>query len=379
MRPGFRLAPLSTPLVQEWEQYYAKRPDYMARMVDRGSRYLYHVIEEVERRGMPAEVALLPMIESAYNPQAYSRAHASGMWQFIPSTGKLYGLRQNYWYDGRRDVLAATSAALDYLEKLYGMFNDWNLALAAYNWGEGAVSRAIAKNQAKGLPTDYESLAMPTETRNYIPKLQAVRNIVANPEQFGVTLASVPNKPYFATVATSRHIDVKLAARFAEMPIEEFRFLNPAHNKPVIKAVGSETIVLPIEKIAVFQRNLEAHDEPLVSWQTYVVKRSDKPEKIAAKHGMTLAQLMEVNGITGKKRIIPGQTILVPHKGSAEPYLPDLPAPKVATTRYKKAKCTQVRNGVRKAVPCATGKKKKKTTTVRAPAKHAPAAVQAAR
>jgi len=267
MRPGFRLTSLSTPLVQEWEQYYAKRPDYVARMVDRGSRYLYHVIEEVERRKMPAEVALLPMIESAYNPQAYSRAHASGMWQFIPSTGKLYGLRQNYWYDGRRDVLAATSAALDYLENLYGMFNDWNLALAAYNWGEGAVSRAIAKNQAKGLPTDYESLTMPAETRNYIPKLQAVRNIIANPEQFGITLASVPNKPYFATVATNRHIDVKLAAKFAEMPIEEFRFLNPAHNKPVIKAVGSETIVLPIEKIAVFQRNLDAHDKPLATWQ----------------------------------------------------------------------------------------------------------------
>jgi membrane-bound lytic murein transglycosylase D len=376
MRPGFRLPPVSTPLVQEWEQYYAKRPDYVARMVDRGSRYLYHIIEEVERRKMPAEVALLPMIESAYNPQAYSRAHASGMWQFIPSTGKLYGLRQNYWYDGRRDVLAATSAALDYLENLYGMFNDWNLALAAYNWGEGAVSRAIAKNQAKGLPTDYESLTMPAETRNYIPKLQAVRNIVANPEQFGITLASVPNKPYFATVATSRHIDVKLAAKFAEMPIEEFRFLNPAHNKPVIKAVGSENIVLPIEKIAVFQRNLDAHDKPFATWQAYTVKRSDKPEQIAAKHGMTLAQLMEVNGITGRKKIIPGQTILVPHKGTAEPYLPDLPAPKVATARHKKAKCTQVRNGVRKSVPCATGKKKK-TTTVRAPAKQAPATVQA--
>jgi membrane-bound lytic murein transglycosylase D len=375
MRPGFRLTPLSTPLVQEWEQYYAKRPDYVARMVDRGSRYLYHVIEEVERRRMPAEVALLPMIESAYNPQAYSRAHASGMWQFIPSTGKLYGLRQNYWYDGRRDVLAATSAALDYLEKLYGMFNDWNLALAAYNWGEGAVSRAIAKNQAKGLPTDYESLTMPAETRNYIPKLQAVRNIVANPEQFGITLASVPNKPYFATVATSRHIDVKLAAKFAEMPIEEFRFLNPAHNKPVIKAVGSETIVLPIEKIAVFQRNLDAHDEPLATWQAYTVKRSDKPEQIAAKHGMTLAQLMEVNGVNGKKKIVPGQTILVPHSGTAEPNLPDLPAPKVTTVRYKKAKCTQVKNGVRKSVPCATGKKK--TTTVRAPAKRTTVTAQA--
>ena len=362
MRMGFRLAPLGSALVQDWEQYYARRPDYVARMVDRGSRYLYHVIEEVERRNMPAEIALLPMIESAYNPQAYSRSHASGMWQFIPSTGKLYGLRQNFWYDGRRDVLAATSAALDYLEKLHGMFDDWNLALAAYNWGEGAVSRAIAKNQAKGLPTDYESLTMPAETRNYVPKLQAVRNIIANPEQFGITLADVPNRPYFATVTTDRHIDVKLVAKFAEMSVEEFHFLNPAHNKPVIKASGSETIVLPIDKVAVFRRNLEANDRPLVSWQAYTMKRSDKPEQVAAKHGMTLAQLKEVNGVAGKTKIGPGQTLMVPMKGTAEPNLPDLPAPKVTLARYKpkKARCVQVRNGVRKVVNCASSKKSTK-------------------
>lgn len=361
IRPGFRLAPLASPLVQEWEQYYAKRPDYVARMIERSSRYLFHVVEEVERRKMPAEIALLPMIESAYNPQAYSRAHASGMWQFIPSTGKLYGLRQNYWYDGRRDVLAATSAALDYLEKLHGMFNDWNLALAAYNWGEGAVSRAIARNQAKGLPTDYESLTMPAETRNYIPKLQAVRNIIANPEQFGLQLASVPNRPYFTTVTTQRHIDVQLAASFAEISLEEFRFLNPAHNKPVIKADGSETIVLPVDRVAAFQRNLEAHDQPLVSWQTYTMKRNDKPEAVAAKHGMTLAKLKEVNGIAANKQLVPGQTLLVPLKGNAEPNLPDLPAPKVTTVRYrpkKAARCVQVKNGVRKVVNCPVSKKK---------------------
>src|SRR5262245_53915061 len=161
------------------------------------------------------------------------------------------------------------------------MFGSWELALASYNWGEGAVGRAIAKNQAKGLPTDYESLTMPAETRNYIPKLQAVRNIIANPAQFGITLADVPNRPYFATVTTPRHIDVKLAASFAEMSMEDFRFLNPAHNKPVIKASDSETIVLPIEKISVFKRNYEANERPLVSWQAYTVKRSDKPEELA--------------------------------------------------------------------------------------------------
>ncbi|MBI3044578.1 MAG: transglycosylase SLT domain-containing protein [Betaproteobacteria bacterium] len=369
VRGGFQLANLENPLVRDWETWYSTRPDYVARMVERGSRFLYHVVEEVERRKMPAEIALLPMIESAYNPQAYSRAHASGMWQFIPSTGKLYGLRQNFWYDGRRDVLAATAAALDYLEKLYGMFGDWNHALAAYNWGEGAVARAIAKNQAKGLPTDYESLTMPAETRNYLPKLQAVKNIVASPEQFGITLAAVPNRPYFATVTTSHHIDVELAAKLAEIPLEEFRFLNPAHNKPVIKADGSESIVLPIDKIAVFQSNLESHDQPLVSWQAYTVKRSDKPEKIAAKHGITLAQLKQVNGINGRKKIVAGQTLMVPLNGSAEPNLPDLPAPKVAPVRYraKKARCYQVRNGVRKAVRCAAAKKP--VVKTRAPAK----------
>jgi membrane-bound lytic murein transglycosylase D len=290
IRAGFQMQNINGPLVQQWEQYYSTRPDYVARMVGRGSHFLYHVMEELDRRKMPAEIALLPMIESAYNPEAYSRAHAAGMWQFIPSTGKHYGLRQNFWYDGRRDVLAATGAALDYLEKLYKQFNDWNLALAAYNWGEGAVSRAMTRNQAKGLPTDYESLAMPAETRNYLPKLQAVKNIVANPEQYGIKLVDVPNRPYFATVTLPRHIDVKVAASLAEIPVEEFKFLNPAHNKPVIRA-DAETIVLPVDKVMVFQRNLVAHEKPLVSWQAYTVKRSDKPEQIAAKHGMSMAQL----------------------------------------------------------------------------------------
>jgi membrane-bound lytic murein transglycosylase D len=298
------------------------------------------------------------------------------MWQFIPSTGKLYGLQQNFWYDGRRDVLAATSAALEYLEKLNGMFNDWNLALAAYNWGEGAVSRAIARNQAKGLPADYQSLAMPAETRNYLPKLQAVKNIVANPDQYGIKLAEVPNRPYFATVTTPHHIDVKVAATLAEISVEEFKFLNPAHNKPVIRADGSETIVLPVEKVMVFQRNLTAHEKPLVSWQAYTVKRSDKPEKIAAKHGMTVSQLKAANNIPPNRRIVAGQTLMVPLKGNAEPYLPDLPAPKLTVSRKKQMKCYMTRNGVRKAVACARGKKKKTTTVKAAPAKRTTVATQ---
>jgi len=325
IRAGFRLPDLDGVLVQQQENWYSSNPDYVARMVDRGSHFLYHVVEEIERRRMPTEIALLPMIESAYNPQAYSRAHASGMWQFIPSTGKIYGLRQNFWYDGRRDVLAATSAALDYLEKLYADFGDWTLALAAYNWGEGAVSRAIARNKARGLPTDYESLAMPLETRKYVPKLQAVKNIVANPGRFGLVLANVPDQPYFATVTTRDHIDVQLAASLAEMSLEEFRFLNPAHNKPVIRADGSETLVLPIEKVAVFEKNLETHNRPLVSWQAYTVKRSDKPEKIASKHGMTLAELKEANGLPPGERSSPGRRCSCPCEAKSSRTCPTCP------------------------------------------------------
>lgn len=338
LRKGLVMNDLNNPLVRDWEQWYSSRPDYVARMVERSSRVLFHVIEEVERRKMPAEIALVPMIESAYNPQAYSRAHASGMWQFIPSTGKIYGLRQNWWYDGRRDIVAATNAALDYLEKLHGMFGSWDLALASYNWGEGGVSRAIAKNQAKGLPTDYESLTMPAETRNYLPKLQAVKNIVLDPARFGLTLADIPNEPYFATVTTKRHIDVQLAAKFAEISDEEFRFLNPAHNKPVINANSAETIVLPKHKVATFLANLEKHDRPLVSWQAYTVKAGERPEKIAAKHGITLAELRQINGITGRKKIATGQPLLVPAKAGAEPYLPNLPAASLVMARTKKSR-----------------------------------------
>ena len=326
IRGGFAMAPIDNELVRDWENWYSSRPDYVARMIGRSSRFLFHIVEEVEKRRMPMEVALLPMIESAYNPVAYSKSHASGIWQFIPSTGKSYGLRQNWWYDGRRDVIAATGAALDYLEKLYGMFGDWNLALASYNWGEGAVGRAIERNRAKGLPTDYESLTMPAETRNYLPKLIAVKNIISNPARYGLQIADVPNEPYFETVTVRRHIDVKVAAKLAEMPLDEFKFLNPGHNKPVIRAGEAERIVLPKYKVATFKSNLEAHDKPLVSWQAVTLRAGEKAEKVAASHGMTLAELKEVNGLAHQRNIVTGQPLLVPLKGgSAEPQLPDLP------------------------------------------------------
>ena len=215
IRRGFAMEDLDTALVRQHERYYASRPDYVARMTERATLYLFHIVEEVERRGMPSELALLPFIESAFNPQAMSIARASGMWQFIPSTGRHYELTQNVFRDDRRDVLASTRAALDYLGKLHAMFGDWQLALAAYNWGEGSVQRAVASNRRAGKRTDYSSLRMPAETRNYLPKLQAMKNIIARPEAFSVALPAIENHPYFLSVPIERDIDVPLAARLA--------------------------------------------------------------------------------------------------------------------------------------------------------------------
>ena len=326
IRSGFAMTPIENERVHDWENWYASRPDYVARMIDRSSRFLFHIVEEVEKRKMPMEVALLPMIESAYNPVAYSRSHASGIWQFIPSTGKTYGLRQNWWYDERRDVIAATGAALDYLEKLHGMFGDWNLALASYNWGEGAVSRAVERNRAKGLPGDYESLSMPSETRNYLPKLMAVKNIIANPARYGLQIADIPNEPYFETVTVKQHIDVKMVAKLAEMPVEEFKFLNPGHTKPVIRAGEAERIVLPKHKVAIFRANFDKHDTPLLSWQAVTLRPGERADKVAALHGMTLAELKQVNGLAHQRKIATGQPLLVPLKGEPQDAkLPDIP------------------------------------------------------
>ena len=313
MRHGFAMPDLHDDLVLYHQQWYMNRPDYLRRMVDRSSRYLHYIVDELDKRGMPMELALLPMVESAYNPMAYSRSKASGLWQFIPATGKRYNLDQDWWKDERRDIVASTSAALEYLQSIYEMHGDWHLALASYNWGEGAVGRAIGKNRAQGLPTDYLSLTMPTETRNYVPKLQALKNIFRNPALMAeLDLPNVPNRPYFATVTTDSHIDVKVAAELAEMPVQEFVALNPAHNRPVIQ---SETpLVIPAEKLETFINNLEAHGEdnkPLSAWQTYTLRPGDRLEKIAPRFGMTVANLKAANGIKGKISLPPGLTLLV--------------------------------------------------------------------
>ncbi len=314
-RAGFAMRELDSPLIAKHEQWYANRPDYVARMTERAGRYLYFIMGEVERRGMPTEIALLPMIESAFNPGAYSVSRASGIWQFIPSTGRNFGMAQNWWYDGRRDIVSATTGALDYLQKLHDMFGDWELALAAYNCGEGAVQRAQARNRARGLPVNFTSLKLPEETRNYVPKLLAIKNIVANPAAYGLVLQPIRNEPYFTAIATAKHIDVKLAAQLANMKVDEFMALNPAHNRPVILQENSDLILLPIDKVETFRANLEAYDKPLVSWQAYQPKKGERLDRLAPRFGLSVERLKSVNGLSGRSRLSSGQTLLVPING----------------------------------------------------------------
>lgn len=313
IKDGYELPDVKSPYTTTHEEWYSSRPDYIKRMVERSQRYLYHIVEEVQKRGMPTEIALLPMIESAFNPQAYSRSKASGIWQFVPATGKHFGLQQNWWVDNRRDVTAATNAALDYLQKLHGMFGSWDLALAAYNAGEGTIQRAIDKNRRLGLATNYQSLSLPPETRNYVPKLQAIKNIVTEPEKYGLTIASMPNRPYFARVTTPKQIDAKLAAQLAEVSYEEFTALNPSYNRPVITSQGEKhQLLLPVWAAERFADNLASYDKPLTSWQTYNAKRGERVASIAKKFGTNVSDLRMVNSISTTGKLRTPQTMLVP-------------------------------------------------------------------
>ncbi len=312
VRQGFAMPDLDTTLVRNQERWYATRPDYVQRMTERGSRYLYHIVEEVEKRGMPTELALLPFIESAFNPQAMSVANASGMWQFVPATGRDFSLKQNVFRDDRRDVLASTRAALDYLGRLNSEFNDWHLTLAAYNWGIGNVRKAIARNQRAGLPTDYLSLRMPDETRNYVPKLQAVKNIVLRPEAFELSLPVLENHPYFLSVPIARDMDVDLAARLAGLKVEEFKQLNPQMNKPVILAAGTPQVLLPYDNASEFVHNIQQHKGPLASWTAWVAPKTLRPADAAKQLGVKEDLLRDVNHIPPRMLVKGGSTLLVP-------------------------------------------------------------------
>ena len=317
IRSRWAMADLEGDRVSKWEQFYARQPDYVQRMVSRGGRYLFHIVEEVERRNLPAELALLPFIESAFNPQAQSSAKASGMWQFMPATGKDFELRQNVFRDDRRDVLASTRAALDYLQRLHGLFGDWHLALAAYNWGQGNVTRAINNNKRAGLPTDYASLRMPDETRDYVPKLLAMKSIVIAPGRLGLQLPALYNHPYFLSVTIERDIDVALAARLAGMPLEDFQSLNPQMNKPVILAAGTPQVLLPYDHANRFLRELPRVRGPLASWTAWVAPSTLKPGDAARLVGMPEAQLREVNLIPQRMLVKVGSTLLVPRGSHA--------------------------------------------------------------
>lgn len=315
IRNGYGMNDSDSKLVASYEKWYARQPEYVERMTERARRYLYFIVGEVEKRGMPTEIALLPMIESAFNPGALSSARASGIWQFIPSTGKNFGMQQNWWYDGRRDVINATNGALDYLQKLHDQFGSWDLALAAYNCGENSVARAIARNRRLHKPTDYAHLRLPKETRGYVPKLMAVKNIVNRPENFGLALTDIPNKPYFAAITTSQHIDVELAAEMAGISMEEFAALNPAHNRPVILQKEDEVLLLPVENVAMFRNNLNSASQPLVSWQACPTKKGENLEEVALRYGISSEKLRTVNGIHRSIKVSNGQTLLVPLNG----------------------------------------------------------------
>ncbi|TNF62488.1 MAG: LysM peptidoglycan-binding domain-containing protein [Burkholderiales bacterium] len=323
IRRGLRMQDLDTTLVRDQERWYAGRPEYLVRMKERSRKYLFHIVEEVERRDLPMELALLPFIESAFNPQAVSRVKAAGMWQFMPATGQSFDLKQNAFRDDRRDVLASTRAALDYLEQLHARFGDWHLALAAYNWGQGNVNRAITRNQREGLPTGYTDLTMPRETRQYVPKLQAVENIIAHPERFGVELPLIGNHPFFDTITIERDMDVALIARLAEVDEADFRSLNPSLIRPVVMAAATPNILLPWDNAAIFERNLRSHEGPLASWTAWVVPSTMSAAQAAKRVGMTETQLRKVNGIPPRMMVRAGSSLIVPRNDQRSGDVPE--------------------------------------------------------
>jgi membrane-bound lytic murein transglycosylase D len=309
IRAGFRLPESNLDLVKVHERWFADHPQHLERAAERSRLYLYHIADEVEKRNIPMEIALLPMIESAFNPMALSPQKASGIWQFIPSTGKVYGLRQNGWYDGRRDVVQATQAALDLLQNLYRMFGDWELALAAYNCGEGCVGRALARSNSK----DFASLRLPTETRHYVPKLVALRNIVRNPAAFGIQLDPMANEPYFMPVSLKRPIEARTAARLAEMSLDDFAALNPGFQRRVIHTDTRGVLLLPADKVETFQFNLHRQGLEKGTLQPYAAKKGESVANIAAKFNVSVEWMKDHNPIKPTRgKLTQTQELVVP-------------------------------------------------------------------
>lgn len=312
LRQNFQLNEVNIALVRSHENRFATNKAYFNRTLNRSKPYMYHITQEVQKRGMPAEIALLPFIESAYVTKARSHAGASGLWQFMPATGRHYGLEQTFMYDGRHDVFAATNAALNYLEYLYSLFGDWSLALAAYNWGEGNVSRAIRQAQARGLTPTYENLRMPNETRNYVPKLLAVRNLINNPQSFGLTLPEIKNEPYFKAVEINAPMDITAAALLANISESEFLALNPGFKTPVFVPKGKNRVMLlPVSAVKTFENNFQAADpKTLLSWNVFTPDSHLDLTQLAKQTGISVNEIKRLNGIRGNK-INAGKTILL--------------------------------------------------------------------
>lgn len=314
IRAGFRFdLAQDNPRIAAQRNWYLRNPQYLDRVIARGSRYLHYIVEEAEARDMPLELALLPVVESAFDPYAYSHADAAGPWQFIPSTGRIYGLKQDWWYDGRRDIEQSTRAALDYLERLASRFDgDYYKALASYNAGAGTVSRAIKRNQRAGKKTDYWSLKVPQETSAYVPKLVALAQIVQDPAKYGVRLNPVPDEPRFAQVSVGRQIDLARAAELADMPLTELYLYNPGHNRWATDPQGRHTLLVPIELADGFRSVLAGTPEgQFTPAQEYDVIAGDTLASIAAAHGVSPDMLRVVNNLPGDE-VGPGETLRIP-------------------------------------------------------------------
>ncbi len=313
IRMGMRLPNEDYNQIEAELHWYTRHQDYMDRVSDRARPYLHWIVEEVERRQLPMELALLPVVESAFQPFAYSSGRASGIWQFIPGTGRNYGLKQNWWYDGRRDIAASTNAALNYLENLNARFDgDWLLAIAAYNCGEGNVEKAIRRNKKAGKPTDFWSLDLPRETRAYVPRLLAVSRLVKDPAQFQINLNTIPNEPYLAQVDAESQIDIARVADLAGISIEEFYLLNPGFSRWATAPKGPHSLLLPLDKVEQFESGLaQLPVDQRISYQVHTIRQGESLSVIANRYRTSISALKTANKMrnnnlrAGKKLLIP--------------------------------------------------------------------------
>ncbi len=313
VRRGYTIPEQHNRRIQMELNWYAKHPSYMKRVSERANRYLFHIVESLEKRNMPMEIALLPIVESAFDPFAYSHGRASGMWQIVPGTGKMLGLKQNWWYDGRRDVIASTEAALTYLQRHHKRFDgDWLLALASYNSGAGNVSKAIRKNKKLGKPTDFWNLDLPKETKAYVPRLLALSKLVAQPQKHNIALTPIFNRPYFAPVAIGSQIDLAQAAELAGIDMDVLYHLNPGFNRWATDPHGPHELLVPADKAEAFAAKVASIPKgERVTWERYKIRDGDSLSTIAQKYKVSVASLKSINQLRGTS-IRAGKTLMVP-------------------------------------------------------------------